>query len=474
MPHPPVHWAEGMFLGPQHLQSADRSLRDLVRTAEDWTIGYSYGLRAIEIDRDALTNRRVVLPRCHARLRDGTHLRYPEDATLPPAVVPDDAFRSPSDRPMVYLAVPRLELGRANAAMAESESTTRFLVEATETEDENQAGSPHVVEYRRLNARIIVGEAGLTGFETLPLFRLKLAETAEAAPEVDPDYIPPILACDAWSPLRDQFLSGIRDHLGSQSEKLARQMIDRGVAFESGHREDLERILMLHAVNGALATVWNLPGSRGVHPFAAYRDLCAAAGHLAVFRSQRRLPDLPRYNHDDLASTFFPLRAMFSVVEGQDYVKRPFIGDGQRLRVLIEEDWLGSKWAFYVGVESELSDPAVDRLLMTELDLKIASSNEVNAIFRDALQGIPLILENQPPRDFPRATGSRRWCYWRVDRRSFRWEVVEKKTRDLGIRFNQAQVEGQLAGEAPVRIRQPDGRLIELSFALFAISAAPA
>lgn len=474
MPHPPIHWAEGMFLGPQHLQSADRSLRDLVRTAEDWSTGYSYGFRVLEIDRDALTNRRVLLPRCHARLRDGTHFRYPEDASLPPATVPDDAFRTPSDRPMVYLAVPRLELGRANSAPAGSDSIARYLVEAVETEDENQSGSPHVVEYRRLNGRIIVGETGLAGYETLPLFRLKLAETAEAAPEVDDDFIPPLLACDAWPPLREQFLGGIRDHLGSQSEKLSRQMIDRGVAFESGHREDLERILMLHSVNAALGATWNLPSGRGIHPYAAYSELCGAAGHLAVFRSKRRLPDLPRYNHDDLAGTFFPLRAMFSVVEGQDYIKRPFIGDGQRLRVLLEPEWLGSKWAFYVGVESELSDQAVDRLLMTELDLKIASSNEVNAIFRDALQGIPLLLESQPPRDFPRANGAQRWSYWRVDRQSFRWEVVEKKTRDLGIRLNQAQVEGNLAGEQPVRIRQPDGRLIELTFALYAISAAPA
>src|SRR5690606_30500515 len=229
-------------------------------------------------------------------------------------------FRNPSDRPMVYLAVPRLELGRANAAPAGSESIARYFVEAVETEDENQSGSPHVVEYRRLNARIIVGDTGLAGYETLPLFRLKLAETAEAAPEVDPDYIPPLLSCDAWPPLRDQFLGGIRDHLGSQSEKLSRQMIDRGVAFESGHREDLERILMLHSVNAALAAVWNLPSGRGLHPFTAYRELCRAAGHLAVFRSQRRLPDLPRYNHDDLAGTFFPLRPMFTVVEGQDYI----------------------------------------------------------------------------------------------------------------------------------------------------------
>ena len=462
-----------MLLGPQHLQAAERSARETVRLAEDWSVGYSYGLRHVEIDRDALANGRVLLPRCHARLRDGTQVRYPEDASLPPAAIPPNTFRAPSDRVTVHLAVPRLELGRGNAAPAGAESSLRYLVEPAETEDENQPGNPRPIEYRRLNAKLLIGDGGMAGYETLPICRLRLGETAEAPSEIDPDYIPPLLACDAWAPLQGQIIGGISDRLGSLSERLARQMIDRGVAFESGHKEDLERILKLHSVNAALGGVWNLPGGRGVHPFAAYSELCRAAGLMAVFRPERRLTDLPRYDHDDLARCFFALRTMFDFesTAKRDYVKKPFIGDGQRLRAILEPQWLGADWSFYVGIECELPVQAVDRLLMKELALKVASSNEVDAIFQGRLAGVPLSLVSHPPRDFPQATGGRQWSYWQADRSNFRWQSVEK-TRDLGIRFNATQTEGELRGPHPVKIRQPDGRLVELSFALYAMPSA--
>src|SRR5436190_4193156 len=114
MTSPTVHWHEGMFLRPHHFQTAERSWSRLVVDNSKWDHHYNWGLRAIELDLDALANYRCVVRTLQARLRDGTLVAIPEDGVLP-AVELKTAFEKGS-AVTVYLAVPVLNLGRANAA----------------------------------------------------------------------------------------------------------------------------------------------------------------------------------------------------------------------------------------------------------------------------------------------------------------------------------------------------------------------
>lgn len=464
-----VHWSEGLFISPHHFQLAERRQREEVLLAESWNIGYAYGLRKIELDEEALANWRVSLRVCHARLRDGTHVRFPEDCLLAPAEIPKDAFRDSQDRLMVHLAVPRLQLGRKNADAPHGETICRYQVDSQEVEDENQPGNSQFVEVRWLAARLLMGNQDLAGYETLPIMRLRLGATAEAPPELDPEYIPPILACDAWSYLQDRIITNIYDQLGSTADQFARNMLDRGVAFESGHREDLERIMKLNALNVALGYLTNLPFVRGVHPLVAYLELCRIVGLVAIFRPERRMPEVPKYDHDDLGTCFAAVRRLLDVDperQQRTYIKRPFVGAGLQMQVRLERDWLGPAWSFYIGVESRLPFNEIDNLLMRRLDLKVGSSEVVDNIYRAAKAGVKLRAEAAPPREFP---GSG-WSYWKVDRSSEAWELVEK-TLNLGIRFNEKQVVGGIDGEEKVQIRTEDGSLVGLSFALYAMPA---
>ena len=107
-----VHWSEGLFISPHHFQLAERRLKEELALAQQWHVGYAYGLRKIDIDSEALSNWRVSLGTLHVRLRDGTFARFPEDALLAPVEIPRTAFRNSQDRLMVHVAVPRLQLGR--------------------------------------------------------------------------------------------------------------------------------------------------------------------------------------------------------------------------------------------------------------------------------------------------------------------------------------------------------------------------
>ena len=466
-----IHWGEGLFLRPHHFQVMERRLQEQLQLAENWNVGYAYGLHRIEINEDALTNWRISLTGCHIRLHDGTHLRFPEDATLDPVTIPKDAFSRSDRRLMVYLAVPQLRLGRANAAHGPETADARFRAESMEVEDENLPGNAQHLDIRWLNASLALGEEEAAGYEALPIMRLRLGATAEAPPEIDPDYIPPVLSCEAWPPLKN-ILTRIYDQLSGTADRLASQMIDRGVAFESGHREDLERILKLQSINTALGYLMNLPFVQGIHPLTAYSELCRVVGLLAIFHAERRMPTkIPRYDHDDLGTCFRAIRESLDISEEQKraYIKRPFVGAGLQMQVRLDREWLEPSWTFFIGVESKLSFTEVDRLLMQRLDMKVGNSEEVDTIYQYARAGVYLIPATDPPRDLPQ----NRWTYWKVDRSSDAWQSVER-TLNLGIRFNERQVEGKIDGEQNIQVLNADsGDLVGLAFSLYAMPSGP-
>src|SRR5579872_7441669 len=107
----PVHWHEGMFLRPHHFQAATRHLIEVGNRDSRWDVHYNWGLRAIDIDREALANNRLVVRSLQARLRDGTVVSVPPDGALPEIELKAALARETTVT--VLLALPSLQVGRA-------------------------------------------------------------------------------------------------------------------------------------------------------------------------------------------------------------------------------------------------------------------------------------------------------------------------------------------------------------------------
>jgi type VI secretion system protein ImpJ len=462
-------WGEGLFLRPHHFQRMEAQAQDALSLASRWTTPFHYGIHRMQLDPDSLANWKVSLASLHLRLQDGTQLRAPEDCHLPAAAIPRDAFRNSESRIKVYVGISELRRGSNNTGDIGSTGTTRFVAHEEEVEDENRAGNPQTLQFRKLNPRILIGDDAARGYDALPVMQLKLGASAEAPPQIDPDYIPPLLAQDAWAPLA-AFIRSVADRLGSMAGQQSQQMIDRGVAFASGHKEDLERILHLHAVNCALGGVGWLPTTRNLHPFVLYTELCRAVGQLAIFRGTRRIPELPVYDHDNLALCFNALRKLLEIEAGAEdpYRRIPFAAQGLQMSVRLESEWLAPSWSFYIGVESTLKTTRVTELLSEkELGMKAGSTEEVDNIYRFGRRGVRFVPVGDPPRAFPRLN----WHYFRVDRDEA-WSVVERSL-NLGIRFNERKVIKQVAGENKVDLEDREsGSLVTLAFSLFAIRMA--
>lgn len=486
-----VYWHDGMFFLPQHMQAEERFIFHKLAQGQKWNLHHNWGLRMLELDLDELRTCRVVIRNLQARLRDGTLIDLAE--TSPLATLDLKAILAKKPSTLIYLAVPELRLGKTNVADVASFSGTgqgtsapiqpaegeneepelfRFSANSLEVEDENIPDNAQSVHIRSLNVKLMTEAESKAGYEMLPLARIKRADTPDALPELDRTFIPPILACDAWPALIADILQVVYDRIGKKIERLAAEVVTRNISFDTRHSGAARRINQLQILNEASAVLRNLSFVAGVHPFWPYVELCRIVGKLAIFGPNRTVPDLPNYDHDDLGGCYYRvkqyLEALLDEVAEPEYQVRPFIGEGLRMQVALEREWLQPVWQMFVGVRSPLDSSECVRMLTkaNQLDMKIGSSTRVDEIFDRGEQGLRFTHTTQLPQTLPAEPGL---IYFQVVRESQQqeWQNVEKSLT-LAIRLNQNRIVGDIQGQRALNI-QSGGQTTRMEFVLYLV-----
>ncbi len=460
-----VHWHEGMFLRPHHFQLDERFWTEQANRCVAWDHHYCWGLRSIDLDTAALSNYRLVVRSLQARMADGTLVAAPGDVTLPVRDLRAALARESSLT--VYLALPLMQAARANVANG-GDAAARFLIDRRQVEDENTGLDSQEIEVRLLNVRLLFSHEDHSGYEVLPIARIRRADRAESLPQLDETYIPPLLACDAWTPLQTGNLQAIYDRLGRKMELLASQATSRGITFDSQGQGDRLLFEQLKVMNEGYTTLASLLFAQGVPPLPMYRDLCQLVGRLAIFGPERRAPKLPQYDHDDLGGCFWRAKQyidqLLDVVVEPDYRERALVGAGLRMQVALEPAWLESSWQLFVGVQSSLPPEQTVRLLTSGLDMKIGSSERVDDIFRLGQAGLRFNFAAHPPRALPANPGL---VYFAVDRGSQadEWSRVEQSL-SLAVRLNENLIVSNIQGQRALSIRV-DGQTVSMTFTLY-------
>ncbi len=467
----PVHWHEGMFLRPQHFQLSTRYALAVSDRGDKWDQYYNWGLRSFELDRNALANYRFVVRNLEARYRDGTQVAIPEDLVLP-ALDLKPAL-SQNGELSILLALPLLQPNRSNVGLVPGDHFARFVIDTQTLQDENTGVNAQPIQVRRLNVKLMTSLQNSAGYELLPLAKLIRADRAEAIPELDESYIPPVLSCDAWQPLRNSVLEPIYDRIGKKLEFLSGQIVSRNITFDSTGQGDRLLFEQLRSLNEVYAPLGVQLFAQNRHPLETYRTLSEAVGKLAIFDPQRRLPPLPNYDHDDLASCFWRVKHLIDncldVVVEPDYCERPLIGAGLRMQVALESSWLERGKQIFVGVQTALSADECERLLTSGLDMKIGSSTRVDEVFRMGAAGLRFNYCNHPPRSLPNQPGL---LYFQIDRDSQadEWDAV-RNSLTLAVRLNENLIASNIQGERTLTI-QLNGKTTALRFTLYVVPEA--
>src|SRR3954466_11238425 len=108
-----VHWHEGLFLQPHHLQAMQRSLLEQSIGERKLAFPFPYGLIDAKISADALENMLVRFDRLRVVMPSGLEVSVPDNAELP-ALDIKHPFTAGSGSFTISLGVPLWYPGRAN------------------------------------------------------------------------------------------------------------------------------------------------------------------------------------------------------------------------------------------------------------------------------------------------------------------------------------------------------------------------
>ncbi len=475
MRHLPVHWSEGLFLRPHHFQAADRYWTETLQTSEHWDHPYNYGVQAIELGEEAIANYQFQINVCHARMKDGTLISI-EPGQEPDRVDLREAFESESTV-RVFLAVPKLKMGSTNVAPPDDPGQSRYAQIDQSVQDESLGGNDQELQFRSPNIRLMLSTQDLAGYEVLPIAQVQRAGEKEAIPRVDQAYFPPTMAIDAWPPLGRDVVRAIYDIIGQKSEVLNQQISSRGTTMDTQQPGDLSRLVMLSELNQAYATLGVLGFAAGVHPFQAYVELVRIIGQLSIFGVGYRPPEVPHYDHDDLARIFYwakkQIELLLGAIKPPQYEQRFFVGEGKGMQVALDPKWFNLEWEWFVGVSrgGELSEADCLTLLSPGgLNWKLGSARQVDRLFEFGAEGLHLTPLKQAPQAL--ALG-RNWLYFQVSRGNVAWkEVLE--TESLAMRLKDSLIvnRDELRGTRDLIVAVA-GKQVPLQFALFAVPKQP-
>ena len=476
-----VYWQDGMFMWPHHMQQEVRFQAERLRVGHRWDVQHNWGLRTLEIDADALKTGRLVIRNLQARLRDGTLVDVPAEGRLPSLDLTE--ILQGKDGTTIFLGVPKLQPHRANITQPATAvpgnvpaPETRYLIESVEIEDENSGEDPQALVFRALNLKLLPDAGDLAGYDVLPIARFEKIPTGEVGLQLDPVYIPPILACDAWKPLAVDILQYLFHRLSARQVSLANQILSRGITHETHNPGDNVLLGQLAVLNEASAVLNTIAFAEGIHPLPAYLELCRIVGQLAVFTKSARTPELPKYDHDDLGNCFHRVKRYLEALEPAQaaYEEREFIGEKLRMQVAMEAKWLEPAWQFFVGAQSPLPQDQVIKLLTKPemgLDMKIGSGERVDHIFERGRKGLEFTHTPTPPRVLPARPGL---VFFQVNRESQKseWDEVQKSLT-LAIRLNQNRIavspKGDIQGQQTITFKLGSQAAATMQFSLFLV-----
>ncbi|MCY2996119.1 MAG: type VI secretion system baseplate subunit TssK [Planctomycetota bacterium] len=486
MRNPAVHWYEGLFLRPQHFQAADRYWQEFLCTSQQWDHPFHYGLYEIAFSKEAIGNHQFEVHALKARMRDGTLVSL-ETGQTPDRIDLKEALGGGPKKKLtaelaeaferaevvrVYLAIPKLRLGRPNVTSG-SGSDARYQETVLPVQDESRGGDDRELQFRTLNARLLLSTQDVSGYELLPIAQVKRASEGAAAPQLDKDYIPPLLAIDVWPALGREIVRAIYDVIGQKLEVLSQQLLGRGIGLDSQEPGDADRIEMLSQLNGAYSLLSVLAFTPGIHPLTVYVELCRIAGQLAIFSPERRAAGFSPYDHEDLAGIFKQIQIRveqcLNSVRDYEYQQRYFVGLGLEMQVTLEPRWFNSDWQWYVGVrKGDLTTQEVRELLSPgQLDWKLGSSRQVEMLFQHRAPGLQLTPMERTVRALP---ARQDWIYYEVPRTDTpAWRDVQQ-TQTLALRLKDSLIVNydRLQGETQLVV-STRGKRVPLQFALFAV-----
>jgi len=402
-----ILWGEGVFLRPQHFQQQDLHFDERLKRCLGMVNTYPWGVRAVELDRDALESGMVKFNRIEMAFQDGTFFEAPHGEPLPLArnlnAIPNLGVEV-----YVHACLPLLNAygGNSGEQGQPDNRPVRFVSERVQVPDLYTDALDADVSVLRANVRVMMDSENRDGNLSVPVARL--CKNATGTWSVDDEYVPPLLEVGGGAPVM-ALLKRLLDILLIKSQALTASHRERVKSVVEYGTSDIASFWLLHTVNRNFPLLNHLYQHPRAHPEELYKALGQMAGELVTFSSTLSLNDIPTYKHDGLTETFQAfdalLRQLLETVISTKYSVIPLVSTRPSFFVgRLDSDRFAENVDFYLSVSSET--PAVQIIEAVPLKLKVGSPDDVEKILNSAMSGVRLNHVTQTPAAIPVRVGN--------------------------------------------------------------------
>lgn len=407
MMHPHVHWHEGLFLGPHHLQVMSRSFGNAITRERELGMHYPYGVIAFKLAPDSLENRMIRFDRLRAIMPSGVVIDTQQGTSLPPLDI-NEAIENAAGGLVVSLAVPLWKNDGANTVPDNESLPARRREIYTTTDvvvpDENTGTNPKPVTVRKVNARLVLQGQDTTDLETLPLMRIVLSTVEkQTRPRLDPDFAPPCIVLSAW-PTMKTMLRELAEQVAACRNEQVDVMGRGGFNLDAMQGPQVEQMLRLRTLNVYTARLRMLADSPSLTPSQAYLEMTGLMGELAGLKPGSDLFQLPRYDHDRPLVSLLTLdkhlrEKLLKLDSAETWWKLDLIrGPSDRsYKAALEEKHLSKPNAYFLAIRTGQDTDAVIKLVQDAKTFKcMPTSLEGKTVY-----GVPLKYDPHPPLGLP-------------------------------------------------------------------------
>lgn len=417
-----VHWHEGLFLQPHHLQMMQLSLSQQIAAQRRLAWSYPYGLVEARLSTESLGNLLIEFDQLHAVMPSGIEVSMPGNAQVPVLSI-KERYKSSTDPITVSLAIPRWNAHRANSIELGSDDWRQkrlYRVEVFDRSDENTGENPQPVQLRKINARLLMDGDDKSDLEVLPLLRI-VPSADSSRPRLDETFIPPCMVIGGWPTMR-VIVRDIANHIDSHRRDLVRLLKRDNFVADTMRPRQIAQVMRLRTLNRFSARLPQLAAAPAVSPFEVYMELRELLGELAALNPAKDGLKPIAYDHDNLAAVFYELQSQIKIMSeaGPDdtvlvvELKR----EQHRFIAQLTDEQLSMPNEYFLGVRTR-QDPRslADLIEDTDRCKMMPGSKSGRRVY-----GVPLERELSPPVQLPSESGLH---YFRLLRdKNDRWQEI--------------------------------------------------
>lgn len=318
-----VHWEEGLFLQPHHLQVMQHRMTGALHAYYQLTRPYPFGLIRAVLSQGSLAKGEVRFEELKLVMPGGLLIDVPGNTDLPAREF-TRAFAPGAKEMMIGIGVPRWNHAVANCVETNGDGAKRlYRVSESELLDENTGRNPQSVRVRRLNARLILGNEDTSDLDVMPLMRVKsAAATTTGQPAEDDGYFPPCLVLDGWARLYGLCFE-LSKMVGATRDRIAKDLAHNRFDFKNIKSVEISSLLRLMVLNRYAGRLAELVRAPGISPFEFYLELRSLLAELSIADPGDMAAHSGEYDPYELAVLFKDLYSRIEPYLREDPKRKP-------------------------------------------------------------------------------------------------------------------------------------------------------